>query len=230
MNASQSIKALVTATLFALLCLGQTVAQAQGANGGDGKGILTIEGEVTDSTCVVYFKEPSVSGTQTSSSSTLILIPVKLADIKTLTNAGDQLTTTPAKFTIVSLGTSVANSSCSLDGKSFWDFEIYSQTTKTLNNKVYLSSVAAESGSTSSRTNVLIQLKAKVIDDLSSADTSNASDVEPSNTRTLGSQLTSSSSLSALKGFAIGAVYVKPDGTPTAGSFSSPITLSVKYP
>ncbi len=229
MNARPSIPGLLSATLLALLCCSHPLAFAQ--DGGDGKGILTIEGEVTDSTCVVYFKEPSVSGTQTSSSSTLKLTPVKLADIKTLTNAGDQLTTTPAKFTIVSLGTSVANSSCSLDGgKSSWDFEIYSQTTKTLNNKVYLSSVAAESGSTSSRTNVLIQLKAKVIDDLSIADTSNASDVEPSITRTLGSQLTSSSPLSALKGFAIGAVYVKPDGTPTAGSFSSPITLSVKYP
>ena len=33
----------------------------------------------------------------------------------------------------------------------------------------------------------------------------------------------------ATQGFAIGAVYVKPDGTPTAGSFSSPITLTVKY-
>lgn len=228
MNARPFIPSLVSATLFALLCCSHPFAFAQ--DGGDGQGVLTIEGEVTDSTCVVYFKEPSVSGAQTSSSSTLKLSPVKLSDIKALTNAGDQLTSTPAKFTIVSLGTSAANSSCSLDGKSSWDFEIYSQTTKTIHNKVFLSSVATETGSTSDRTNVLIQLKAKVIDDLSSADTSNALDVAPSNSQTLGAQLSSTTGLTAAKGFAIGAVYVKPDGTPTAGSFSSPITLSVKYP
>jgi hypothetical protein len=76
---------------------------------------------------------------------------------------------------------------------------------------------------------VLVQLKAKVIDDLSNPDTTGATDVEPSNSQTLGTQLSSTTGLTAAKGFAIGAVYVKPDGTPTAGSFSSPITLSVKY-
>ena len=101
MNARPSIPSLVSATLFALLCCSHPFAFAQ--NGGDGQGVLTIEGEVTDSTCVVYFKEPSVSGVQTSSSSTLKLSPVKLSDIKALTTAGDQLTSTPAKFTIVSL-------------------------------------------------------------------------------------------------------------------------------
>ena len=229
MNARPSTPSLVSATLFALLCCSHPFALAQDG-GGNGKGTLTIEGEVTDSTCVVYFKDPSVSGTQTSSSSTLKLTPVKLSEIKGLTNAGDKLTSTEPKFTIVSLGTSAANSSCSLDGKSSWDFEINSQNTKTINNKVFLSSVAAETGSTAGRSNVLIQLKAKVIDDLNVIDTSGATDVQPSNSQTLGTQLSSTSGLTASKGFAIGAVYAKPDETPTAGSFSSPITLSVRYP
>lgn len=228
MNARPSTPSLVSATLFALLCCSHPFALAQ--DGGNVKGTLTVEGEVTDSTCVVYFKDPSVSGTQTSSSSTLKLTPVKLSEIKGLTNAGDQLASTEPKFTIISLGTSAANSSCSLDGKSSWDFEINSQNTKTINNKVFLSSVAAETGSTAGRSNVLIQLKAKVIDDLNVIDTSGATDVQPSNSQTLGTQLSSTSGLTASKGFAIGAVYAKPDETPTAGSFSSPITLSVRYP
>ena len=91
-----------------------------------------------------------------------------------------------------------------------------------------MSTVAAESGSSASRSNVLVQLKAKVIDDLNLIDTNGASDVQP-NTISLGKQLSNPSGLDAAKGFAIGAVYVKPDGTPTAGSFSTPITLSVKY-
>ena len=230
MNARPSTPSLVSATLFALLCCSHPFALAQ--DGGNGKGTLTVEGEVTDSTCVVYFKDPSVSGTQTSSSSTLKLTPVKLSEIKGLTNAGDQLASTEPKFTIISLGTSTAGSSCSLDGtiKQKWDFEINSQNTKTINNKVFLSSVAAETGSTAGRSNVLIQLKAKVIDDLNVIDTSGAEDVQPSNSQTLGTQLSSTSGLDAAKGFAIGAVYAKPDETPTAGSFSSPITLSVRYP
>lgn len=228
MKTCPSTPSLVSATLFALLCCSHPFALAQ--DGGNGKGTLTVEGEVTDSTCVVYFKDPSVSGTQTSSSSTLKLTPVKLSEIKGLTNAGDQLTSTEPKFTIISLGTSAANSSCSLDGKSSWDFEINSQNTKTIGNQVFLSSVAAETGSTAGRSNVLIQLKAKVIDDLNVIDTSGATDVQPSNSQTLGTQLSSTSGLTASKGFAIGAVYAKPDETPTAGSFSSPITLSVRYP
>ena len=228
MNARPSTPSLVSATLFALLCCSHPFALAQ--DGGNVKGTLTVEGEVTDSTCVVYFKDPSVSGTQTSSSSTLKLTPVKLSEIKGLTNAGDKLTSTEPKFTIISLGTSAANSSCSLDGKTSWDFEINSQNTKKIGNQVFLSSVAAETGSTAGRSNVLIQLKAKVIDDLNVIDTSGATDVQPSNSQTLGTQLFSTSGLTASKGFAIGAVYAKPDETPTAGSFSSPITLSVRYP
>jgi type 1 fimbria pilin len=65
MNARPSIPSLASATLFALLWCSHPFAFAQ--NGGDGQGVLTIEGEVTDSTCVVYFKEPSVSGVQTPS-------------------------------------------------------------------------------------------------------------------------------------------------------------------
>lgn len=227
MSARPSTSSLVSATLFALLCCSHPFALAQ--DGGDGKGTLTVEGEVTDSTCVVYFKDTS-AGTQVSSSATLKLTAVKLADLKALTNPGDEYTATPDKFTIVSLGTSSAGSSCSLDGKLAWDFEINSLNTTTIGSKVLLSTVAAESGSSASRSNVLVQLKAKVIDDLNVIDTNGASDVQPSNSISLGKQLSNPSGLDAAKGFAIGAVYVKPDGTPTAGSFSSPITLSVKYP
>ena len=224
MNVRPPLRTFASATLFAVLCFAQPFALAQ--NGGDGKGTLTVEGEVTDSTCVVYFKDPT--GTKASSSSTLKLTAVKLADLKTLQNAGAEYGT-PDKFTIVSLGTSSAGSSCSLDGKLAWDFEINSLNTTTIGSKVLLSTVAAESGSSASRSNVLVQLKAKVIDDLNVIDTNGASDVQPSNSISLGKQLSNPSGLDAAKGFAIGAVYVKPDGTPTAGSFSSPITLTVKY-
>ena len=227
MTVRPPLRTFASATLFAALCLAQPFALAQ--DGGNGKGTLTIEGEVTDSTCVVYFKDPT--GTQASSSSTLKLTAVKLADLKALANPGDEYSATPDKFTIVSLGTSVAGTSCSLDKKPSWDFEINSLNTTTIGNKVLLSSVAADSGSSASRSNVLVQLKAKVIDDLTNPDTTTGvKEVQPSNSQTLGVQLSNASGLTAAKGFAIGAVYVKPDGTPTAGSFSSPITLSVKYP
>jgi len=121
MNVHPPLRTFTSATLFAVLCFAQPFALAQ--NGGDGKGTLTVEGEVTDSTCVVYFKDPT--GTQASSSSTLKLTAVKLADLKTLQNAGAEYGT-PDKFTIVSLGTSAASSGCLLDGKQFWDFEINS--------------------------------------------------------------------------------------------------------
>ena len=178
MSARPSTSSLVSATLFALLCCSHPFALAQ--DGGDGKGTLTVEGEVTDSTCVVYFKDTS-AGTQVSSSATLKLTAVKLADLKALTNPGDEYTATPDKFTIVSLGTSSAGSSCSLDGKLAWDFEINSLNTITIGGKVLLSTVAAESGSSASRSNVLVQLKAKVINDLNTPDTTDASNVEPSN-------------------------------------------------
>jgi type 1 fimbria pilin len=226
MTVRPPLRNFASATLFAALCLAQPFALAQ--DGGDGKGTLTVEGEVTDSTCVVYFKDPT--GTQAASSSTLKLTAVKLADLKAVPNAGDEYSATPDKFTIVSLGTSAASTSCSLDGKLAWDFEINSTNTTTIGSKVLLSTVAADSGSPASRSNVLVQLKAKVIDDLSNPDTTGATAVEPSNSQTLGTQLSSTTGLTAAQGFAIGAVYVKPDGTPTAGSFSSPITLSVKYP
>jgi type 1 fimbria pilin len=224
MNVHPPLRTFASATLFAVLCFAQPFALAQ--NGGDGKGTLTVEGEVTDSTCVVYFKDPTV--TQASSSPTLKLTAVKLADLKTLQNAGAEYGT-PDKFTIVSLGTATGTS-CSLDSKKFWDFEINSLNTITIGGKVLLSTVAAESGSSASRSNVLVQLKAKVINDLNTPDTTGTSNVEPSNSTTLGKQLSNSSGLDPAKGFAIGAVYVKPSETPTAGSFSSPITLSVKYP
>jgi len=226
MTVRPPLQTFASATLFAALCFAQPFALAQ--DGGNGKGTLTVEGEVTDSTCVVYFKDPT--GTQAASSSTLKLTAVKLADLKAVPNAGDEYSAIPDKFTIVSLGTSAASTSCSLDGKLAWDFEINSTNTTTIGSKVLLSTVAADSGSSASRSNVLVQLKAKVIDDLSNPDTTGATDVEPSNSQTLGTQLSSTTGLTAAKGFAIGAVYVKPDGTPTAGSFSSPITLSVKYP
>ena len=226
MTVCPPLRTFATATLFAALCFAQPFALAQ--DGGNGKGTLTVEGEVTDSTCVVYFKDPT--GTQAASSSTLKLTAVKLADLKAVPNAGDEYSATPDKFTIVSLGTSAASTSCSLDGKLAWDFEINSTNTTTIGSKVLLSTVAADSGSSASRSNVLVQLKAKVIDDLSNPDTTGATNVEPSNSQTPGTQLSSTTGLTAAKGFAIGAVYVKPDGTPTAGSFSSPITLSVKYP
>jgi type 1 fimbria pilin len=228
MTVRPPLQTFATATLFAALCFAQPFALAQ--NGGDGKGTLTVEGEVTDSTCVVYFKDPT--GSQAASSSTLKLTAVKLADLKALAKPGDEYSATPDKFTIVSLGTSPAGSGCSfaLDGKATWDFEINSTNTTTIGSKVLLSSVAADSGSSASRSNVLVQLKAKVIDLTIPLDTTTGvKSVQPSNSQTLGVQLFKTSGLTAAKGFAIGAVYVKPDGTPTAGSFSSPITLSVKY-
>jgi type 1 fimbria pilin len=224
MNVRPPLRTFASATLFAVLCFAQPFALAQ--DGGDVKGTLTVEGEVTDSTCVVYFKDPT--DTQASSSSTLKLTAVKLADLKTLQKAGAEYGT-PDKFTIVSLGTATGTS-CSLDGKQFWDFEINSLNTITIGGKVLLSTVAAESGSSASRSNVLVQLKAKVINDLNTPDATGTSNVEPSNSTTLGKQLLNPSGLDPAKGFAIGAVYVKPSETPTAGSFSSPITLSVKYP
>jgi type 1 fimbria pilin len=224
MNVRPPLRTFASATLFAVLCFAQPFALAQ--DGGDGKGTLTVEGEVTDSTCVVYFKDPA--GTQASPSSTLKLTAVKLADLKVLPNAGAEYGT-PDKFTIVSLGTATPGSSCSLDGKQFWDFEINSLNTITIGSKVLLSTGAAESGSSASRSNVLVQLKAKVID-LTNPDTKGALDVQPSSSITLGTQLSNTSGLTATQGFAIGAVYVRPVETPTAGSFSSPITLSVKYP
>ena len=229
MTVRPPLRTFATATLFAGLCLAQPFALAQ--NGGTGKGTLTVEGEVTDSTCVVNFKD-ATAGTQAASSSTLKLTPVKRADLALLSNPGDELIATPAKFTIVSLGNS-NGSGCSLDNsKAFWDFEINAQSTTTIGDKVLLSSVAAETGSSASRSNVLVQLKAKVIDDVNTVatpDTSGAENVKPINSEKLGVQLSNASGLTATQGFAIGAVYVKPDGTPTAGSFSSPITLSVKY-
>jgi type 1 fimbria pilin len=227
MNVRPPLRTFASATLFAALCFAQPFALAQ--NGGDGKGTLTVEGEVTDSTCVVYFKDTS-AGTQASSSSTLKLTAVKLADLKALPNAGAEYGT-PDKFTIVSLGTSAAGSSCSLDGKLAWDFEINSLNTATIGSKVLLSTVVADSGSSAIRSNVLVQLKAKVIDDLTITPdtTTGVKDVQPINSENLGVQLLKSG-LTATQGFAIGAVYVRPDGTPTAGSFFSPITLSVKYP
>jgi type 1 fimbria pilin len=229
MNARPSIRTFASATLFAVLCFAQPFALAQ--DGGDGKGTLTVEGEVTDSTCVVYFKDTS-AGTQVSSSATLKLTAVKRADLDALPNAGAEYGT-PDKFTIVSLGTSTAGSSCSLDNtlKGLWDFEINANNTITFNNEVLLKSAVADTGSSASRSNVWVQLKAKVIDDLTNPNiTTGVEDVQPINSQTLGAQLLNTSGLTAAKGFAIGAVYVKPDGTPTAGSFSSPITLSVKYP
>lgn len=228
MNVRPPLRTFASATLFAVLCFAQPFALAQ--NGGDGKGTLTVEGEVTDSTCVVYFKDPT--GTQASSSSTLKLTAVKLADLKALPNEGAEYGT-PDKFTIVSLGTATPGSSCSLNDKLAWYFEINSLNTITIGGKVLLSTVAAESGSSASRSNVLVQLKAKVIDDLTNPDTTTGvTDVKPINSIKLGAQLpnTNTSGLTATQGFAIGAVYVRPDETPTAGSFSSPITLSVKYP
>lgn len=226
MTVRPPLRTFATATLFAALCLAQPFALAQ--NGGTGKGTLTVEGEVTDSTCVVNFKD-ATAGTQAASSSTLKLTAVKRADLALLSNPGDELIATPAKFTIVSLGNS-NGSGCSLDNsKAFWDFEIDAQSKTTIGDKVLLSSVAAETGSSASRSNVLVQLKAKVIEDLSNPDTSGAENVKPINSEKLGVQLSNLSGLTATQGFAIGAVYAKPDGTPTAGSFSSPITLSVKY-
>jgi len=228
MNVRPPLRTFASATLFAALCFAQPFALAQ--NGGNGKGTLTVEGEVTDSTCVVNFKD-ATAGTQAASSSTLKLTAVKRADLEGLTNAGDELIATPAKFTIVSLGTNTPGTSCSLDGQKSWDFEINSLNTSTIGSKVLLKSAAADSGSSASRSNVLVQLKAKVIDDLTSPDTTTGvRDVQPSNSLTLGTQLSSTTGLTPAKGFAIGAVYVRPVGTPTAGSFSSPITLSVKYP
>ena len=224
MNVRPPLRTFASATLFAVLCFAQPFALAQ--DGGDVKGTLTVEGEVTDSTCVVYFKDPT--GTQVSSSSTLKLTAVKLADLKALANAGDEYGT-PDKFTIVSLGTATPGSSCSLNDKLAWDFEINSLNTITIGSKVLLSTVAAEIGSSAIRSNVLVQLKAKVID-LTNPDTTGALDVQPDSLKTLGSQLSNKSGLTATQGFAIGAVYVRPVETPTAGSFSSPITLSVKYP
>ena len=226
MTVRPPLRIFASATLFAALCLAQPFALAQ--DGGNGKGTLTVEGEVTDSTCVVNFKD-ATAGTQAASSSTLKLTPVKRADLALLSNPGDELIATPAKFTIVSLGNS-NGSGCSLDNsKAFWDFEINAQSTTMIGSKVLLSSVAAETGSSASRSNVLVQLKAKVIDDLSDPNTTGATNVKPINSEKLGVQLSNASGLTATQGFAIGAVYVKPDGTPTAGSFSSPITLSVKY-
>jgi hypothetical protein len=181
---------------------------------------------------VVNFKD-ATAGTQAASSSTLKLTPVKRADLALLSNPGDELIATPAKFTIVSLGNS-NGSGCSLDNSNtFWDFEINAQSTTMIGSNVLLSSVAAETGSSASRSNVLVQLKAKVIDNVNTVatpNTSGAENVKPINSEKLGVQLSNASGLTATQGFAIGAVYVRPDGTPTAGSFSSPITLSVKYP
>jgi type 1 fimbria pilin len=222
------LRTFATATLFAALCLAQPFALAQ--NGGTGKGTLTVEGEVTDSTCVVNFKD-ATAGSQAASSSTLKLTPVKRADLENLPAAGTQLTATPATFTIVSLGTSTG-SGCSLDNnKVTWDFEINANNTITFNNKVLLKSAVADNGSSASRSNVWVQLKAKVIDNLTIPldITTGVEDVQPINSQTLGAQLSYKPVLTAAKGFAIGAVYVKPDGAPTAGSFSSPITLSVRY-
>ena len=227
MTVRPPLRTFATATLFAALCLAQPFALAQ--NGGDGKGTLTVEGEVTDSTCVINFKD-ATAGTQAASSSTLKLTPVKRAELDGLA-AGEELTSTPAKFTIISLGTTTAGTSCSLDGQGSWDFEINAKNTITLNNKVLLKSAEADTGSSASRSNVLVQLKAKVINNLTSPDTTTGvENVQPINSQNLGVQLSNASGLTATQGFAIGAVYVKPDGTPTAGSFSSPITLSVKYP
>lgn len=227
MTVRPPLRTFATATLFAALCLAQPFALAQ--NGGDGKGTLTVEGEVTDSTCVINFKD-ATAGTQAASSSTLKLTPVKRAELDGLA-AGEELTSTPAKFTIISLGTTTAGTSCSLDGQGSWDFEINAKNTITLNNKVLLKSAEADTGSSASRSNVLVQLKAKVINNLTSPDTTTGvENVQPINSQNLGVQLSNASGLTATQGFAIGAVYVRPDGTPTAGSFSSPITLSVKYP
>jgi type 1 fimbria pilin len=227
MTVRPPFRTFASATLFAALCFAQPFVLAQ--DGGNGKGTLTVEGEVTDSTCVVNFKDVT-AGTQASSTSTLKLTAVKRADLDKLL-AGNELTATQAKFTIVSLGTSTGTS-CSLDNnKGTWDFEINSNNTITFNNKVLLKSAVADSGSSASRSNVWVQLKAKVIDDLTIPPdtTTGVKDVQPINSENLGVQLLKSG-LTATQGFAIGAVYVKPDGTPTAGSFSSPITLSVKYP
>jgi len=218
MTVRPPLRTFATATLFAALCLAQPFALAQ--NGGDGKGTLTVEGEVTDSTCVINFKD-ATAGTQAASSSTLKLTPVKRAELDGLA-AGEELTSTPAKFTIISLGTNTAGTSCSLDGQRSWDFEINANNTITLNNKVLLKSAEAGTGNSASRSNVLVQLKAKVINNLTSPDTTTGvENVQPINSQNLG--------VTATQGFAIGAVYVRPVGTPTAGSFSSPITLSVKY-
>jgi len=176
MNVRPPLRTFASATLFAALCFAQPFALAE--NGGTGKGTLTVEGEVTDSTCVVNFKD-ATAGTQAPSSSTLKLTAVKRADLNQLAE-GAELTATPAKFTIVSLGNSTG-AGCSLDNSnSFWDFEINAESTKTLGSKVLLSSVAADTGSSASRSNVLVQLKAKVIDAVNTVatpDTSGASDV-----------------------------------------------------
>ena len=81
MNVRPPLRTFASATLFAALCFAQPFALAQ--NGGNGKGTLTVEGEVTDSTCVVNFKD-ATAGTQAASSSTLKLTAVKRADLEGL--------------------------------------------------------------------------------------------------------------------------------------------------
>ena len=225
MNARPSTPSLVSATLIALLCLGQTVAQAD--NGGTGLGVLNIEGLVSDSTCIVSFKNNSAL-TSENITATLTLDNIQAKNINAKSN-WEELEPTSIKYTLVSLKNS-SGSPCSLDTKPKWDFEITALNTQTNNTSKNLLKSAAGS-STAVRSNVLVQLKAKWISNLETPTFDEPQRIYPNTNQTLGAQLgISADDIISSSGFAISAVYVKPDSNVSAGTFSSPITLSVKYP
>jgi len=225
MKACPSIKTLVNTSLLALLCLGQTVAQAD--DGGTGIGVLTIEGSVSDSTCVVSFKNNSAS-TSENNVATLTLDNIQAKNIN-VKEAWEELDPISIKYTLVSLKNS-SGTPCNLDTKSKWDFEIFALNTQVNDDSLTLLKSAA-GASDAVRSNVLVQLKAQFISNLSNPTFDAPQNIYPNTNETLGAQLgTVDTEITNSSGFAISAVYVKPDSSVTAGTFSSPITLSVKYP
>ena len=191
-------------------------------------GVLTVTGSVQISTCRVNFRNQGQTGF--SANPVLDLGNFKVSDFEISgASIGDprEVTRNPPKVMVVSLSsTNDQNQRCTLGGdQQKWDLQISSATTGAVGQGLgrFLSSPSG--------TNALVGIKGAVLTNINEneATFNNFLDVS-SRTINVGTGTTSFTATNT-NGIAIRAAFISVNATvgPTAGIFSSPITLTAVY-
>ena len=205
--------------IFAAFMGVQSQAAAQSAND---SATLTVKGKVILSTCSVQFRNQGSATATDVGFATLELETIKASQF-TGGGASTPVGVGTAKAMIVTLGTSNGDktaAACQLGGNAKWDMTLSAQSTQVAGTSTFLKSATG--------TNALVGLKSAVVTTPSGPVTLNPNWLPLNGSVNVG---TGNSTFAATNqnGIAISAQWVHTGTTPTAGEFSSPVTLTAVY-
>lgn len=206
--------------IFAAFMGVQSQAAAQSAND---SATLTVRGKVVLSTCSVQFRNQGSATATDVGAATLELETIKASQF-TGGGASTPVGVGTAKAMIVTLGTSNGDktaSACQLGGNAKWDMTLSAQSTQVAGTSTFLKSATG--------TNALVGLKSAVVTTPSSGAVTLNPNWLPLNGSVNAGTGNSTFSATNQNGIAISAQWVHTGTTPTAGEFSSPVTLTAVY-